>query len=175
MRHRRDVSAGVIVYVRAGDGCHFLLLRSKLTRRPLWEFPKGGVARGETLREAALRELAEETGLSSDDVRLIDGFERSEDYRFTAGDGRDRTAIRKQVTYFLAEASRTDIRISPDEASRYAWLPLEVAGRRLRYKAGRAILDDAARVAGCDPTGPDQPETSSRSREASIPLGRRRA
>jgi 8-oxo-dGTP pyrophosphatase MutT (NUDIX family) len=173
VRHRRDVSAGVIVFHRSPEGCSFLLLRSKLTRRPLWEFPKGGVAAGETLASAAWRELEEETGLSPSDVRLVPAFERTEDYRFTAGDGEERTTIRKQVTYYLAEAMRTDIRISAEEASRYAWLPLDVARRRLRYAARRAILNEAAQLAGCAEA--DQRETSSRSREASKPLGNRRA
>jgi 8-oxo-dGTP diphosphatase len=149
MRNRRDISAGVIVYHRTADGCQFLLLRSRLTRRPLWEFPKGGVARGESLEAAALRELEEETGLSREHVRLLPDFVRTEDYRFLAGEERDRTLIQKQVTYFLAESFRTDVRLSADEASRFAWLPLKEARRKLRYAARRAMLDEAAAVAGC--------------------------
>jgi bis(5'-nucleosidyl)-tetraphosphatase len=184
-RHRRDVSAGVIIFHRSEDGCRFLLLRSRLTRRPLWEFPKGGVDEGETLEEAALRELFEETGLRSGDVRLVRGFERSEDYRFTAGDGTERTYIRKRVTYYLAEAERTDITISPEEASQFAWFTPAETRRRLRYKARRAMLDEAIAAAGCgsdagppkvdpEPAG-DQPETSSRKRETRRSGGRRRA
>jgi len=180
-RHRRDVSAGVIIFHRSADGCRFLLLRSRLTRRPLWEFPKGGVDEGETLEQAALRELREETGLTRKDVRFVAGFERSEDYRFTAGEGESRTFIRKRVTYYLAEALQTDITISPVEASRFAWFTPEETRRRLRYKARRAMLDDAAAAAGCS-TLPEaarparaQPETRSRRRETRRSGGRRSA
>jgi bis(5'-nucleosidyl)-tetraphosphatase len=170
MRNRRDLSAGVIVFRRTAAGCQFLLLRSKLTRRPLWEFPKGGVQDGETLLDAALRELREETGLAASDVRLIDAFEFTEDYRFTAGVGADRTHIRKRVTYYLAETTRTEVTISPDEATRFAWLPADETKRKLRYKARRAMLAEAMSAADCD-----QRDTSSRNLDASAPVGRRRA
>jgi 8-oxo-dGTP pyrophosphatase MutT (NUDIX family) len=187
-RHRRDVSAGVIIFHRSPEGCRFLLLRSRLTRRPLWEFPKGGVDEGETLEQAALRELREETGLAVDDVRFVNGFERVEDYRFTAGDGGERTFIRKRVTYYLAEALHTEITISPEEASRFAWFTPTETRRRLRYKARRAMLDEALAAAACvdsgdtvepgqapDPRPRSQPETSSRRRDARRSGGRRRA
>jgi 8-oxo-dGTP pyrophosphatase MutT (NUDIX family) len=149
MRYRRDVSAGVIVFQRASDGCRFLLLLSKLTKRPLWEFPKGGVDEGETLLQAALRELEEETGLTHAQVRIVAGFEHKEDYRFTSGKEQERVFVRKAVTYFLAEATHTDVRLSAHEASEFAWLPLAEARTKLRYAARRRMLDAAARVAGC--------------------------
>lgn len=151
MRYRHDVSAGVIVFHRDQRGCRFLLVLSRLTKRPLWEFPKGGVDAGESLMQAAMRELREETGLAEADVRLVPEFERREEYRFTTGDGEQRTLIRKEVTYFLAEAHRTDVRIAEAEASEYAWLSLKDAMRKLRYPGRRRLLEDAARTAGCAP------------------------
>ena len=149
MRYRRDKSAGVIVFHRDPDGCRFLLLLSRLTKRPLWEFPKGGVDEGETVAEAAMRELREETGLAADQIRLISDFEHREEYRFTSGTGEGRTLVRKEVTYFLAEAMSTDVQLSAHEASQFAWLPLAEALRKLKYKARREMLQQAARVAGC--------------------------
>lgn len=149
MRYRRDKSAGVIVYHRGPDGCRFLLLLSRLTKRPLWEFPKGGVDEGETLAQAALRELQEETGMSADDIRIVDGFEHREEYRFTSGRGDQRTLVRKEVTYFLAEARTTDVRLSAHEASQFAWLTLAEAVRKLKYKARRDMLRRAADHSGC--------------------------
>jgi 8-oxo-dGTP pyrophosphatase MutT (NUDIX family) len=157
MKHRRDVSAGVIVYHREDGRCRFLLLRSSQTKRPLWEFPKGAVDRGETLFDAALRELREETGLRQEDIRIVPGFERRESYRFTAGEGGSRTAIRKHVTYYLAETERTEVELSPVEATRFAWATLEEALRKVRYKARREFLAAAAEVAGCDGPGGDGP------------------
>jgi 8-oxo-dGTP pyrophosphatase MutT (NUDIX family) len=149
MRYRRDRSAGVIVFHRDDNGCRFLLLLSRLTRRPLWEFPKGGVDVGETLAEAALRELREETGLAGDDIRIIGDWQHREEYRFTSGKGEGRTLVRKEVTYFLAESLSTDVTLSAHEASQFAWLSLEDAVRKLKYKARREMLRQAAAAAGC--------------------------
>jgi bis(5'-nucleosidyl)-tetraphosphatase len=151
MRYRRDRSAGVIVFHRDEGGCHFLLLLSRLTKRPLWEFPKGGIDDGESAAEAALRELQEETGLGTDDIRLIPEFQHREEYRFTSGKGEGRTLVRKEVVYFLAEALTREVRLSAHEASQYAWLPLEEAARKLKYKARRDMLSKAASTAGCIP------------------------
>ena len=149
MRVRRHVSAGVIVFHRVADRCRFLLVLSRLTKRPLWEFPKGGVDSNETLLQTALRELEEETGLTADQVRLVPGFEWSESYRFTSGREPERTLIHKKVTYFLAESTTTDVRLAPKEISEHAWLELEEAQRRIKYKERRRMLKEAAAAAGC--------------------------
>jgi bis(5'-nucleosidyl)-tetraphosphatase len=134
-------SAGVIVF-RDDSPRSYLLMRSALTRRPVWEFPKGSVEAGETEIEAALRELQEETGLAAGDYNLIDGFQEEERYYFTRGTGSDLCLIRKRVGYFLAEWRRGEIRISR-EASRFQWVPLEDALRMLRFPEKRRVLSRA--------------------------------
>jgi 8-oxo-dGTP pyrophosphatase MutT (NUDIX family) len=149
MRHQRHRSAGIIVFRREGAECRFLLILSKLTKRPLWEFPKGGVDEGETVLQAALRELQEETGITESEVRLIPEFQRTEDYRFTSGGTQRRSLIHKQVTYFLAETTKEAVTLSAKESSEFAWLTLPDASKRLRYKERRKLLLDAAAAAGC--------------------------
>lgn len=151
MRYRRDKSAGVIIFHRGDSGCRFLLLLSRLTKRPLWEFPKGGVDEGETVEEAALRELREETGLAGENIRIIPDFLHREEYRFTSGKAEGRTLVRKEVTYFLAESLSTEVQLSAHEASQYAWVSLDEAIRKLKYKARREMLRRAAAVIGCGP------------------------
>lgn len=148
VRHQRHKSAGVIVFRRAGDECLFLLVLSRLTKRALWEFPKGGVEKGETLLAAALRELSEETGIAEHEVKLIPDFQRTEDYRFTAGDDGQRTLIHKQVTYFLGETTKSAVVLSAKESSEFAWLNLPDALKRLRYAKRKRLLSDAAAAAG---------------------------
>src|SRR5690606_9221138 len=96
-----------------------------------------------------LRELEEETGLTPGDVTLVPGFEHTERYRFTLGQGDERTIVQKQVTYFLAETKWRRDRLSPKEAHRHAWLEFEDAMRRLRYPARRRIPRAAVEAGGC--------------------------
>src|SRR5262245_22655115 len=139
----------MIIFHRSAGRCRFLLLLSRLTKRPLWEFPKGGVDGQETLLQTALRELEEEAGLRADQVRLVPGFEWSESYRFTSGREAERTLIHKKVTYYLAESSTVEVQLEPKEISEHAWLELEEALRRLKYKERRRMLREAAAAAGC--------------------------
>lgn len=62
--------AGVIVVVRRADGC--LLVFERADTPDAWQLPQGGIDEGEMPREAAWRELHEETGLGPAEVRLVD-------------------------------------------------------------------------------------------------------
>lgn len=143
MKRELHHSAGVVVF-RDRREPRFLLVRSALTRRPVWEFPKGGLEGGESEREAAARELEEETGLTPGDYSLVEGFRAEERYYFTRGNGSDRRLIQKQVTYFLAEWHQGEVRIS-QEASRYTWANLGEAQRLLRFPEKRRVLASASR------------------------------
>lgn len=138
MRREHHQSAGIVLY-RQLEERQYLLLRSALTRRPVWEFAKGGIEPGEGEVEAAERELREETGLRFGDYVLRDGFREMERYHFTRGSGEAQLLIFKQVTYFLAEWLQGDVRISR-EASRYAWVSAEQAHRLLRFPEKRRVL-----------------------------------
>ena len=138
MNRESHHSAGVVVF-RNGAEPEFLLVRSALTRRPVWEFPKGGLESGESELQAAQRELEEETGLGPGDYWVVEGFRAEERYYFTRGNGAERRLIQKQVTYFLAEWRRGEVRISP-EASRFVWAGMPEAQRLLRFPEKRRVL-----------------------------------
>lgn len=66
---RPYVGVGVVVF----RGAEVLLaMRGKLPRRFTWSIPGGAQEIGETVREAAIREIREETGLEIEILGLVD-------------------------------------------------------------------------------------------------------
>lgn len=78
----RDPILAVSVALQHTDSGAFLLVkRGREPSKGRWAFAGGRVEFGETLQDAAARELMEETGLASDDMKLLEHLEfiQSED------------------------------------------------------------------------------------------------
>jgi bis(5'-nucleosidyl)-tetraphosphatase len=142
LRRISQIAAGIVLYRAQGGERRYLLVRSALTRRPIWEFPKGGVEEGETDEIAAERELREEAGLRVGDYRVLDGFREEERYVFTQGRGEQRLLIVKRVVYFVAEAHTDEVTIS-HEAEDFRWATYEESLKLLRFPGKRAVLERA--------------------------------
>lgn len=98
-----------------------------------WSFPKGKVEDGESLREAAVREVREETGLEA----RIGGELPSSSYR--DGEGRS-----KVVSYWFMDAvAGSDLRPT-GEVDEARWLTLPDARATLTHERDRELLDVAA-------------------------------
>ncbi len=70
---RPTVGAGVVILRAGATGPEVLLIqRGKPPRQGEWSIPGGRQEPGETVREAAIREVQEETALVVGDLRLID-------------------------------------------------------------------------------------------------------
>ncbi|MAG59007.1 MAG: adenine phosphoribosyltransferase [Planctomycetes bacterium] len=105
-------AAGYIVFTGSGDDRRFLILRSS-RRHATWGFPKGHVEPGEATRDAAHRELLEETGIS--DLEHVPGFEHVMEYDVAAGHHPvNREAYRKRVRLFLGAAPTSGWTRSPE-------------------------------------------------------------
>ncbi|HEU4989209.1 MAG TPA: NUDIX hydrolase [Gemmatimonadaceae bacterium] len=130
-RARLETSAGGVVY-RLQDGRPlYLLIRDSYKN---WGFPKGHIEQGEVPSVAAVREVAEETGLDDVEVRgdidTIDWY-----FRFR---GR---LIHKVCHFFLMETAATRTCPQRDEGiSACKWLPYAEAEARISYGNAREIL-----------------------------------
>jgi bis(5'-nucleosidyl)-tetraphosphatase len=133
-RTRRERSAGGVVS-RVEDGRRvYLLIRDKYGN---WGFPKGHLERGEQPVAAAIREVAEETGLTSVEVR---GPVSEIEWMFKWKG----TLIKKRCHFFLMEASTGRTTPQTDEGiTECRWSPIDDALKLLRYDNARQVLRDA--------------------------------
>lgn len=129
---------GFVVFKRFPEGIKFLLLYKGGN---YWNFPKGHFEAGETDIEAALRETEEETGLKKSDLKIIPGFRAYEKFSFKTND----KTIYKNLTLYLAEAKKDEVKISPKEHYGYGWFlyrdALKVIGQK--YWGVKKVLKQA--------------------------------
>ncbi len=133
----KEKSAGAVIFFRTKDKIYYLVLRyprlSSKNKKPYWGFAKGGVEKGESIRQTVYREVSEETSLN--DIILIEGFCEKEKYLFR----RQGKKIFKEVIFLLAETKTKKIRLSEEHLD-FKWLDYRAASDLLTYKNAKNIL-----------------------------------
>lgn len=123
-------SAGAVLYNETPSGRVFLLLNYPSGH---WDFVKGNIEAGETLRETVVREIREEAGIS--DVEFVDSFEDKIEYYYQ----RDVDLIHKEVVFFLAKTKTAHVKISREHLG-FVWLDFDGALKKLTYKNAQNVL-----------------------------------
>jgi mutator protein MutT len=100
--------------VAVDDDRLLLVRRGRGPAQGLWSVPGGRVEAGETLAEAVVRELAEETGIEGVCGELLDWVERvGADHHFVILD------------FLVQVLAPTDVPRPGDDAAEAAWVPLD--------------------------------------------------
>ena len=125
-------SAGAVVFYSENESAEpeFLLLNYTAGH---WDFPKGNIEHGEQEKQAATREIREETGIT--DVEYIDGFRNKIDYRYRHG----KRLVHKEVVLFLAKTKTKQVVLSHEHTG-FAWKSYDAAMDNLTYRNAKNLL-----------------------------------
>ena len=130
-----EVSAGGLVVDKTGTKG---LLIGRLDpkdashERLLWSLPKGHIEEGESPEQAAIREVAEETGIKSEITRSLGVI----DFWFMASGKR----IHKTVHHFLFTEVGGKLAPQVTEVDDVAWFPIEEIVSTLAYPDERKLI-----------------------------------
>lgn len=130
-------------------------LIGRLDRREtlLWSLPKGHIEEGETAAETAVREVCEETGLTSKVLHPLGII----DYWFVA---EQHKKVHKTVHHFLLEWVSGELSDADVEVCEVAWTPLAELPDILAYPDERKLVSKAIGiVAGSQTPSPEADDT----------------
>jgi 8-oxo-dGTP pyrophosphatase MutT (NUDIX family) len=136
---RREFSAGGLLVRRLGGRWVVAAIRPRRHGPAVWALPKGHIDPGERGEEAALREVAEETGAHGRSLGKVGDVR----YVYTWEGER----IFKVVSFFLVRYERGRLGDVPEafrhEVADVRWLPLEEAPHVLTYAGEREMARKA--------------------------------
>ena len=130
-----EVSAGGLVIDKSGS--QGLLIGRRDQKDPtgakiLWSLPKGHIEEGETPEQAAIREVAEETGINSDITKSLGVI----DFWFMAGGKR----IHKTVHHFMFKETGGLLTPQESEVDEVGWFPLSEIVGLLAYPDEKKLI-----------------------------------
>jgi len=140
--------ASIVVFrpsdVCSPDGCgtvYEVLLLHKPRKNDAWQLPQGGVEEGETIEQAALRELKEEAALSAE---IVGHTEQHYKYDFPASYRRfrpDSVCGQKIEFVFAVVPVGAPITVDANEIDAYAWVLPDQLSQYIRRKEYLQIVE----------------------------------
>ena len=137
----QETSAGGFVLCSEGQNQVALIGRLNRSGKLDWCIPKGHPENSEDLAAAAVREIAEETGILGEILAEIGSI----DYEFSAGHRR----IHKTVHHFLLRQTGGQLTVENDpqrEAETVEWVPIEDVASRLTHENERRMGREMLRI-----------------------------
>jgi dATP pyrophosphohydrolase len=138
MVYKRPRSVQVVVFAVSGGKREYLLLRRVASHGGFWQSVTGSLEGNETHREAAVREVREETGVVADQAELIDlnltnNFAIAPQWlsRYAPG------VTHNEEVCFALEVHSRDVIVDPAEHDAYQWADYEAAASMLYWESSR--------------------------------------
>ena len=129
MAYKIPVSVLVVVYTPDLD----VLLLERADRRGFWQSVTGSQDEGETLRETAVRELREETGLDAARYELADWRKQNRYEIYRRWRSRYAPGVTHNVEHVfgLRVPHQLEVALQPREHLRHEWLPWQAAAEKV--------------------------------------------
>jgi len=140
---RHETSAGGLIWRRNRAGRVEVVL-IKPAGKEAWALPKGHLKEGESVPQAAIREVREETGLSVAGAEPLG--EISYVYSFRDHPQAPLVRIFKRVDFFLMKFRGGDTAAHDAEIDQVAWMELDEAIRRASYQSERELIEKARAI-----------------------------
>jgi 8-oxo-dGTP pyrophosphatase MutT (NUDIX family) len=147
MPFKQPRSVQVVLYAEEGDRRLYLLLKRVEEHGGFWQSVTGSLEGGETYRQAAVREVREETGLVCREgellgLHLTNVFEIAPQWLFQYAPG----VTHNEEVCFAVPVQRGEVRLDAREHVAFAWLGYEPALALFRWESNRKALRIAERL-----------------------------
>lgn len=143
--YKRPESVLVVLYTKAGD----VLLMERCQPEGYWQSVTGSLDWDEQPREAALREVSEETGLDVSNL-LVDCVQSTRFQILPAWRERFAPDVESNLEHlFLVELpERVEITLNPDEHSQLCWLPARHAALKASSYTNQQAIEKYVMLRG---------------------------
>ncbi|MEK6322952.1 MAG: dihydroneopterin triphosphate diphosphatase [Acidobacteriota bacterium] len=126
MQYKQPRSVQVVIFADARCERHYLLLKRVASHGGFWQSVTGSLEEGETHRQAAVREVREETGIGAAEdefieLGVINTFEIAPQWRGKYAPG----VVHNEEVCFALKVHRCEVLVDSREHDAYEWEPYD--------------------------------------------------